>query len=220
MIDDEGRVVVDEPAAVQALTFMCDAVGPHGFVPSLALTSQEEQTRLAFQNGQAAFMRNWPYAWALLQDRQQSSVAGRVSIAPFPAREGAPTAALGGAQLAVNAHTADPGLAWALVDFLTAPAQMLERARVAAQLPSRRSLYDRAELGEALPMPAAPLREALDAARPRPATPVYSELSGLLQVRLHRALTGQQSPAAALADAARDMRLVLARAGLAPGDSR
>jgi ABC-type glycerol-3-phosphate transport system substrate-binding protein len=54
----------------------------------------------------------------------------------------------------------------------------------------------------------------LEAAVPRPATPVYSELSEILQVRIHRALTGQQLPAAALQDAAREMRALLARAGL------
>jgi hypothetical protein len=46
-------------------------------------------------------------------------------------------------------------------------------------------------------------------------TPVYSELSEILQVRLHRALTGQQPPEVALRDAAREIRVLLARSGLA-----
>ena len=68
ILDARGRVIVDEPAGIRALTFMCDAVGRDGFVPSSVLAWQEEQVRFAFQNGDAAFMRNWPYAWALLQD--------------------------------------------------------------------------------------------------------------------------------------------------------
>jgi hypothetical protein len=36
-------------------------------------------------------------------------------------------------------------------------------------------------------------------------TPLYSQLSELLQVALHRALAGQVDPAIALADAAREM---------------
>jgi multiple sugar transport system substrate-binding protein len=215
ILDDRGRVVVDRPEAVRALRYMRDAVGPDGFVPATVLTWQEEHARLAFQNGQAVFMRNWPYAWALLQEPDRSRVAGRVAVAPFPAAEGGRrTAALGGSQLAINARTADRDLAWALVDFLTQPAQMLERARTAAQLPARQSVYDDPALAGALSIPAEAIRQALAAAMPRPVTPIYSELSGVLQVHLHRALTGQQTPEAALREAAREMRTRLARAGL------
>ena len=216
ILDARGRVVVDEPQAIRALTFMRDAVKTDGFVPPSALTWQEEQVRFAFQNGDAAFMRNWPYAWALLQDGSRSRVENRFAVAPFPAAEdGRPTSALGGAQLAVNARSANPALAWALVTFLTAPEQMLERARLAAQLPARRSLYDTAALAEALPIPLDQVRQALDAAAPRPVSPVYTEISEILQVRLHRALTGQELPEPALRAAAREIRTLLSRAGLA-----
>jgi ABC-type glycerol-3-phosphate transport system substrate-binding protein len=50
---------------------------------------------------------------------------------------------------------------------------------------------------------------------PRPVTPVYSELSQLLQVALHRALTRQQEPRAALEAAAAAMRRVLEKVKLA-----
>jgi ABC-type glycerol-3-phosphate transport system substrate-binding protein len=221
ILDKEGRVIVDEPAAIRALTFMRDAVGINGFVPPTVLTWQEEHARLAFQNGQAAFMRNWPYAWALLQDGAQSRVAGQFSVTTFPAGDGGrPTAALGGSQLAINAHSTEPDLAWELIEYLTAPPQMLERARLAAQLPARRSMYGTAALAEALPLPISSIEAALDAAVSRPVTPVYTELSELLQVRLHSALTGQQDPSAALRDAARDMRALLTRTGLAAEDAR
>lgn len=220
IIDDSGRVIVDQPPAVRALTFMRDAVHHDAIVPLAALSWQEEQVRFSFQNGQAAFMRNWPYAWTLLQDASQSAVAGRVAVTAFPATpEGRPAAALGGGQLAVNRYSEQPELADALVRFLTAPEQMLERARTASQLPARRSLYEDPELERALPLPMADVRRALEAAVPRPITPVYSELSDLLQVRLHRALTNQQEPAAALADAARDIRALLQRSGLSGADT-
>jgi multiple sugar transport system substrate-binding protein len=63
-------------------------------------------------------------------------------------------------------------------------------------------------------MPAADIRRILDAARPRPVTPVYNELSEILQVRLHRALSGQDTPSASLHEAAREIRTLLGRAGL------
>ncbi len=215
ILDAAGRVTVDAAPAVAALTFMRDAIHVDGIVPQSTLTWQEEQTRFAFQNGQAAYMRNWPYAWALLQDRASSAVAGRVAVSRFPAADGGrPAAALGGAQLAINRQSGEPELADALIRFLTEPEQMLERARVAAQLPSRRSMYATGALAAALPLPVGDVRDVLDAAVTRPVTPVYSELSELLQVRLHRALTRQQTPAAALQDAAREIRALLERSGL------
>ena len=220
ILDARGLVVVDEPPAIRALAFMYDAVRADGFVPSSVLTWREEQVRFAFQNGDAAFMRNWPYAWPLLQDESRSRVKGHVAVAPFPADEGGrPTSALGGAQLAINARSEHAALAWELVTFLTDDEQMLERARMAAQLPARRSLYDTPALAAALPIPLTQVRQALEVAVPRPVSPVYSEMSDILQVRLHRALTGQESPEEALEAAGQEIRNLLARSGLAADGS-
>lgn len=216
ILDAEGRVVVDEEPAVRALEFMRSTIET-GLVPRAALTWQEEQTRFAFQNGQAVLMRNWPYAYALLSDSAQSRVAGRFAVAPMPAAPGGrPTAALGGAQLAVNAYTEHPDAAYAVIEYLTRPEQMLERARVVGQYPTRPALYDDPALAASLAIEPAAARAIIARAEPRPVTPVYTQLSELLQVRLHRALTGQQEPAAALADAAREMRALLERVGLEP----
>jgi multiple sugar transport system substrate-binding protein len=127
---------------------------------------------------------------------------------------GSPTAALGGSQLAINANTRHPEAAYRLLEFITRPEQMLERARVVGQFPPRPSLYGRAELAEALSIPAGDARRAIERATPRPVTPVYTELSGILQIWLHRALTRQVEPRPALENAAREMRALLARVGL------
>jgi multiple sugar transport system substrate-binding protein len=217
ILDDRGRVVVDSEAAVRALTFMRDSIYVDGIVPPAVLTWQEEQTRFAFQNGQAAFMRNWPYAYALLAAKDESQVAGRFAVAPLPGDAGgAPTTALGGSSLAVNAYSDQPADAYALIAFLLQPQQMIERARVAGQFPPMRTLYDSEALAAALPVPPAEARRIIDAAVPRPVTPVYSELSSILQVSLHRALTKQQEPRAALAEAASAMRDLLATVELGP----
>src|SRR5262249_45630596 len=63
ILDPGGRVVVDSPAAERALTVMRDEIHVERVTPEAVLTWQEEQARFAFQNGQAAFMRNWPYAY-------------------------------------------------------------------------------------------------------------------------------------------------------------
>ena len=215
IMDDDGAIVVDSEAAVTALTWMRDAIHSRGTIPRDALSWQEEESRFAFQNGTAVMMRNWPYAHALLE-APDSPVAGKVSVAPMPAAPGGePTAALGGSQLAINARTGRPQEAWALVSYLTAPEQMVERARVVGQFPSRPALYQPGGgLDAALGIDPAEALRVVSAAEARPVTPVYTQLSETLQVRLHRALTLQQEPRPALEDAADEMRALLARAGL------
>jgi len=221
LMGPDGSVLVDGEPAIRALTWMRDAVWEAGTVPRSALTWHEEESRFAFQNGQAAFMRNWPYAWSLLQDESDSRVAGRVGIAPMPTMEGgAPTAALGGAQLAINANTEHPEAAWAVIDFLTRPEQMLERAAVVGQYPARFDLYDDPRLQTALRQDVSPLRDIVRNARPRPVTPVYTQLSEILQIQLHRALTRQTEPREALSAAAREMRELLETVGLAERSAR
>lgn len=215
ILDDDGLPEVDAPAAVRALEFMRDAIYRDRVVPRAVLTWQEEQTRLAFQNGEAALMRNWPYAYALLQDPERSAVAGRFGVAPMPAQPGgAPTATLGGQQLAINANSDRPEQAWAVIEYLTRPEQMLERARAAGQYPARPSLYDSPELARAVAVPPGALRRIVLGATPRPLTPVYTQLSELLQIRIHRALTRQESPAEALRSAAREIGDLLHETGL------
>ena len=217
ILDEQGRVVVDSAAGLRALERMRDEIDA-GIVPREVLAWQEEPVRFAFQNGGALFMRNWPYAAALLESPGHSRVAGRFSVAPMPAAEGGrPAAALGGSLLAINAGSDVPEAAWAVIEFLTRPAQMRERAAHGGQLPARRSPF---ESGELAGPPAALLARAVDiigSAEPRPVTPIYPELSGELQVRLHRALSGQVAPEHALAEAAAAMRQLLRRRGLDAG---
>jgi multiple sugar transport system substrate-binding protein len=213
ILDDRGRVVLDSPEALRALEAMRDSIRS-GVVPEEVLGWQEEQTRFAFQAGRALFMRNWPYAAALLDDAEHSRVAGRFAVAPMPADGGQPTATLGGSQLAINARSDQPEAAWRWIEYLTQPAQMIERARELGQLPTRRSLYRGDLLEGGLPVPVDQARRLVESAAARPATPVYTELSEALQVSLHRALSGQEEPARALAQAAEKARALLRRKGL------
>jgi len=216
---DGGRVVVNSEAGLKALTEMRDQIYRYGIVPRGVLTWQEEQTRFAFQNGQAAFMRNWPYAFPLMQDTAQSRVAGKYAVAPMPSGpNGEHTAAVGGAQLAINRRTEHPDAAWALINFLTQPEQMRERARVVGQFPTRSAVYDDPELASGLAISPATVRRIIEYGVPRPVTPIYTQLSEILQIHLHRALTRQAEPAAALARAQMEMQRLLNRAGLGTGE--
>jgi multiple sugar transport system substrate-binding protein len=218
IMDDSGHVVVGSPAGIRALTWLTRAVAPGGISPRAVLTWQEEQARFAFQNGEAVFMRNWPYAYPLMEDTATSRVAGRFGVAPVPGEmAGRGTATLGGQQLAINARTERPSAAYALIAFLTAPEQMLERAEEVGQYPTRVSVYDDPRLARVLPISPQVARQIVVNAIPRPVTPVYTELSEVLQIWLHRALTGQTSSDSALARASQEMQALLRRVGLAHG---
>jgi multiple sugar transport system substrate-binding protein len=216
VLDERGGVALESESARRALEAMIGAIHRERISPASVLTWQEEQTRFAFQNGQAAFMRNWPYAYALMQE-PSSSVAGRFAVAPMPAGPGGvPTATLGGSVLAVNAHSDQPDQAYTLIEYLLQPEQMVERARIAGEYPPRPALYRTPELAAAVTVPLADMLAIIERATPRPVTPIYSELSQILQVSLHRALTRQQSPARALQEAAAEMRALLVRTRLGP----
>jgi multiple sugar transport system substrate-binding protein len=216
---DGGRVVVSSEEGRRALTEMRNEIYQQGIVPPSVLTWHEEESRFAFQNGEAAFMRNWPYPVPLLQDSSQSRVAGKFSVAPLPAVPGgSPTAAIGGAQLAINRRTEHPEAAWAVIRYLTQPEQMRERARVVGQFPTRSGVYDDPDLASGLAIPPATVKRIIEHAVPRPVTPVYTQLSEILQIHLHRALTRQAEPAAALAQAQSEMQRLLNRVGLGTGE--
>ena len=87
---------------------------------------------------------------------------------------------------------------------------MLERSRLGGY-PPRRALYDDPRLADVLPIPLEMARRIVERAAPRPATPIYSQLSELLQIDLHRTLSGQVAPDRALHDAARAMNALVER---------
>ncbi|HJQ12020.1 MAG TPA: ABC transporter substrate-binding protein [Gemmatimonadaceae bacterium] len=218
IIDDSGEVVVNRPEAVRALEFMRDELYKWKVAPLDVLTWHEEEARFAFQNANAVFMRNWPYAVGAMSDTTQSRVIGKFAVSPMPASGTAPnghsTAALGGAQLAINAYTEFPEAAYKLIAYLTAPEQMLERAQAVGQYPTRPGLYEDARLRGAINIPLENARRAIESATPRPVTPIYTELSEILQIQLHRALVRQVEPRQALDEAAARINALIERTGM------
>jgi multiple sugar transport system substrate-binding protein len=218
IIDAKGDVVVNRPEAVRALEFMRDELYGSKVAPLDVLTWHEEEARFAFQNGNAVFMRNWPYPVAAMSDTAQSRVAGKFAVSPIPKSGTAPTghstAALGGAQLAINAYSESPDAAYKLIAYLTAPEQMLARAQAVGQYPTRPALYDDARLRSAIAIPLDDARRAIESATPRPVTPIYTELSEILQIELHRALVRQAEPRDALNSAAARINALIDRTGM------
>jgi maltose-binding protein MalE len=57
-------------------------------------------------------------------------------------------------------------------------------------------------------------RRAIESATPRPVTPIYTELSEILQIELHRALVRQVEPREALNSAAARINALIERTGM------
>ncbi len=204
------QVVIDSAANRHALGFMHALVHGSGVSPALVTTATEETARRIFGSGRAVFMRNWPYAWTLLE-RPGSPVRGKVGISVLPHFPGhASAATLGGWQLGVNRHSRHPQAAAQFVRFMTSRAAQKALALAYGLNPSRRGLYDDPELRAAQPH-LAQLRGIFERARPRPVTPRYVRISQVLQSAFSAAVAGIETPGRALATAQRRIEAVLAR---------
>jgi multiple sugar transport system substrate-binding protein len=196
--DPAGRITVATPAALAALQFLSDCIYASRITPQDVLTFKEEESRQSFTSGESVFLRNWPYVWKVAQDTSTSQVAGRIGIGPLPGKApGQGVSCLGGWNLAISKFSKHPDAAWQLAAFMTAVEAQKKYAIAGGRLPTRKSVYsDPAVLNVAPHFRT--LYPVFINARPRPVSAIYSKVSDILQVELHRALTRQESPSDAL----------------------
>jgi len=187
--EDASESMVDSEEAREVLEFMAGGI-EDGAVPKAVTTFMEEEARRAFENGNASFERNWPYAYGLGQD---SGIAGDFEVAPFPSWEGGEAASiLGGYNLAISAYSENPEGAVALVNFLTSNDAQVESGKVATP-PVITSAYDDPGVQEEMPF-AQELLQALEQGRARPVSPVYPQISEAIYKNVHQVLSGRSSP--------------------------
>jgi trehalose/maltose transport system substrate-binding protein len=154
-----------------------------------------------FQAGNAAFMRNWPYAWALAQGGD-SPVKGKIGVASLPkgGADGRHAATLGGQLLAVSRYAASPEAAVDLVRFLTGSQEQKRRAVEGSFNPTMPALYGDPEVVGAIPF-MAELREVFANAVARPASVTgdnYNRVSTEFFNTVHRVLSDRDEPGPAL----------------------
>jgi trehalose/maltose transport system substrate-binding protein len=178
------------PPAVKAAQIIKDVATSGRADPALA-TYQEDQGRLAFEAGKAAFEINWPYVYAAARDDGKTNpttkkVFQNMAWAPFPrvdANKPARTS-LGGANIGVSVYGKNPPLATqAALCMASRRVQKLEAINEGLP-PTFNSLYDDQKVRASYPF-ADLLRNALKVAVPRPATPVYSDVTLAVQDSLH-----------------------------------
>lgn len=140
------KAAVDSDASIAAVMFMAKCI--NSVTNRSALNYSEEDSRGVFQSGNAVFMRNWPYAWALINE-PSSVVAGKIGVMPIPKSKngGKNSGSLGGWFLVVSKYSKHPKVAADLVKFLTSKTQQKYRARYSYP-PAFKSLYqDKSVIG-------------------------------------------------------------------------
>jgi len=198
LIDQSGDLTLDRPENMSALSFMRDLIATFEVSPPNTYTEmKEEEVRSTFQNGNALFERNWPYAWGLHQE-EGSAVKDLVGISLLPAFSGGEHAAtLGGWHIGISRSSDNKEAAWELVKYIVSRDAQLGFALNLGWNPARQDIYDAPEIAENLPH-LVRLREVFDAAAARPNVPYYSLLSGELQQQVNAALSGTTTPEDAL----------------------
>ncbi|RZB20710.1 ABC transporter substrate-binding protein [Streptomyces sp. F001] len=209
ILGDEGaRVTVDSAAAREGIGFLARGVR-EGWIPKAALTYKEEESKQAFQDGRLLFLRNWPYAY-VGASTEGSKVAGKIGAVPLPGPDGPGTSVLGGSNLAVTAHARHPDTAARLIAYLTGERVQRQVLTRGALPPVRADLYEDPELiGEFPYLPT--LRESVLTAAPRPKSPHYDQVSLAVQAVVHDAMTGRQTPEAAVRRLARELAAISRR---------
>ena len=150
IVDGEGAITINNENAVEALELAASWIGD--IAPEGVLNYAEEESRGVFQSGNAVFMRNWPYAWAL-GNAPDSPITGKIGVSQLPkgGEDGKPTGVLGGWQLAVSKYSQNAELAVDLVRHLTSPDEQKRRAIEGSYNPTIAALYQDEEVLEATP---------------------------------------------------------------------
>jgi trehalose/maltose transport system substrate-binding protein len=140
IIDPDKKVTINNPNAIKALETAKSWVGT--ISPQGVVSYSEEEARNIWQNGGSAFMRNWPYAYALSAD-PKSPISGKfaATVLPKGGANGKNAACLGGWQLMVSAYSKNPEVAADLVRYLCSPEAQKKRAIELSQLPTRPEIY-------------------------------------------------------------------------------
>ncbi|MCA9971984.1 MAG: ABC transporter substrate-binding protein [Anaerolineales bacterium] len=197
IVSPDGEITINNP---QAAAIVDQAAGWVGTISPPGVTAfGEEDARGMWQAGNAAFMRNWPYAYSL-GNADDSVIAGLFDVSPLPAGDsGSGAATLGGWQLAVSKYSEHPEEAARLALFMASYDEQKYRAIEGGLNPTIKALYEDPEVLEAAPFFGSLYDVFINAvARPSTATaPQYADVSAAFFNSVHSVLTGEQDAATA-----------------------
>jgi trehalose/maltose transport system substrate-binding protein len=213
-ISPMGEVNVNNPEFVAALERAASWVGT--ISPEGVTTYGEEDSRAVWQAGNAAFMRNWPYAYGL-GNGADSAVAGMFDYVPLPAGAAGSAACLGGWQLAVSNYSEAPAAAASVALFMASyDEQKIRALSPQGANPTIPALYDDPELVDANPL-FQRMGPILATAYPRPSgitAARYNDASTIFFTGVHGVLTGETDAQTAVEDMELDLQDLLEDMGM------
>jgi len=203
------EVGLDRQETLDAIAFLKQTI-QDGVSPPGVTTYQEEETRRIFQNGQAAFLRNWPYVWPLA-NKEDSPIKAKIAIKPMVGAAGKDGGAcLGGWGLGIAKNSKYPEQAWRAIQYFTSEEAQRKFILNAGFVPSRRALFTDPEVVAKYPH-YPQILEVVDKAVLRPPIAQYAQASDILQRYLSAALTNRLTPENAMKAAAAETRRLLGK---------
>jgi trehalose/maltose transport system substrate-binding protein len=201
VVADDSTITINNDQAVEAINLASTWIG--SIAPEGVLNYAEEEARGVFQSGNAVFMRNWPYAWAL-GNADDSPIKGKIGVSALPkgsGEDGKHSGTLGGWQLAVSKYSQNPEVAADLVAYLTSYDEQKRRAIEGSYNPTIAALYQDQEVLAANPF-FGDLYETFTNAVARPSKVTgekYNQVSSEFFSAVHGVLSGKTDAASSLA---------------------
>lgn len=172
-----------------------------GLTPEDILNYTEGETANALLNGEAVFIRNWPYVNGMLQSGEHDVKIEQVDYAPLPGG-----GSVGGWILGINANSANLEGAEEFLAFISGPEGQKINAIEGSYLPGYSALLEDADvLASNKLLENEGFKNALSTTISRPVVPNYSEVSDKIQINTHEFLSGNGS----LEDAAKAIKEAL-----------
>ena len=195
-VDAKGKITINNPKAVAAFAEVAKWVGT--IVPPGVTSYKTEDARGVWQAGNAAFMRNWSFAYALGQSND-SPIKDKFAIGMVPHGPGGKSlSTLGGWQLAVSRFSKKQAQAASLIKFLTDTDPMKERLIKLARIPTIPALFADPVVKEAYPW-IETLNSIKTVARPSAATGTkYNQASSAIWAAAQAVLSHETTPGTAV----------------------
>lgn len=188
---EDGAATIDNEAAIEMFNMAQGWVGT--IAPRGVTTYQEEDARNVFQGGNAAFMRNWPYAYAqAIAD--DSPIKDMFDVGPLPAQEGSEhVGTVGGWQLSVSAYSENQEAAIEFVRYMASAEVQTWRAVVASFVPAMPAVAEDPAVLETMPF-LAPMADLVRVTRPSSSVgEFYNEVSAAIYQGVNEILNGQDA---------------------------